>query len=36
MSTSQTAALDKDLRLKVLQAVDELDCTVMIRRKFRE
>jgi aminopeptidase N len=27
-------ALDEDLRLKILQAVDELDRTVMIRRKF--
>src|SRR5262249_46889730 len=30
----RTAALDEDLRLKILQAVDELDRTVMIRRKF--
>jgi len=33
---SRTAALDNDLRLKILQAVDELDRTVMIRRKFSE
>jgi len=32
----RTAALDQDLRLKILQAVDELDRTVMIRRKFPE
>jgi aminopeptidase N len=30
----RTAALDQDLRLKILQSVDELDRTVMIRRKF--
>jgi aminopeptidase N len=32
----QTTSLDKDLQLKVLQAVDELDRTVTIRRKFPE
>jgi hypothetical protein len=32
----RTAALDKDLQLKILQAVDELDRTVTIRRKFPE
>jgi aminopeptidase N len=26
--------IDEDLRLKILQAVDELDRTVAIRRKF--
>jgi hypothetical protein len=30
----RTAALDKDLRLKTLQAVDEQERTVMIRREF--
>jgi aminopeptidase N len=30
----RTAPLDEDLRLKILQAVDELDRTVMIRQKF--
>jgi aminopeptidase N len=29
-----TARVDKDLRLKILEAVDELDRTVAIRRKF--
>ncbi len=32
----QTAALDGDLRLKILQVLDELDRTVRIRRKFPE
>ena len=32
----RTAALEPDLRLKILQAVDELDRTVKIRRKFPE
>jgi aminopeptidase N len=32
----QSATLDADLRLKILEAVDELDRTVMIRRKFPE
>jgi len=32
----RTAALDKDLQLKVRPAVNELDLTVTIRRKFRE
>ena len=32
----RTAALYKDLQLKVLQAVDELDRTVTIRRQFPE
>jgi aminopeptidase N len=30
-----TAALDKDLRLKILEVVDELDRTVKIRGKYR-
>jgi aminopeptidase N len=30
----RTASLEPDLRLKILQAVDELDRTVKIRRKF--
>jgi aminopeptidase N len=30
----KTGALDQDLRLKILQAVDELDRTVAIRKKF--
>jgi aminopeptidase N len=30
-----TAALDKDLRLKILEVVDELDRTVKIRAKYR-
>ncbi len=30
----QSAHIDDDLRLKILQAVDELDRTVAIRRKF--
>jgi len=30
----RTADLDRDLRLKILQAVDELDRTVKIRQKF--
>ena len=30
----RTASLEPDLRLKILQAVDELDRTVAIRRKF--
>jgi len=30
----RTASLDPDLRLKILQAVDELDRTVKIRQKF--
>ena len=30
----QTAELDKDVRLKILQVVDELDRTVRIRQKF--
>lgn len=30
-----TAALDKDLRLKILEVVDELDRTVRIRSKYR-
>ena len=30
----RTADLDRDLRLKILQAVDELDRTVQIRQKF--
>jgi aminopeptidase N len=30
----RTAKLDRDLRLKILQAVDELDRTVKIRQKF--
>ncbi|HEU4415333.1 MAG TPA: M1 family aminopeptidase [Candidatus Angelobacter sp.] len=30
----ETAALDKDLKLKILQVVDELDRTVRIRAKF--
>ncbi len=30
----RTAALDRDLRLKVLQAIDELDRTVRIRQKY--
>jgi hypothetical protein len=29
------AALDKDLRLKILEVVDELDGTVRIRGKYR-
>lgn len=32
----RTATLEPDLRLKILQAVDELDRTVKIRRKFPE
>ena len=32
----RTASLEPDLRLKILQAVDELDRTVKIRRKFPE
>ncbi len=32
----QTACLDPDLRLKILQVVDELDRAVRIRRKFPE
>jgi len=33
----RTAAVDKDLQLKILQAVDELDWgAVTIRRKFPE
>jgi aminopeptidase N len=32
----KTAALDKDLRLKILEVVDELDRTVKIRAKYRE
>jgi aminopeptidase N len=32
----RTATLEPDLRLKILQAVDELDRTVKIRRKFHE
>jgi aminopeptidase N len=31
----KTAALDKDLRLKILEVVDELDRTVKIRAKYR-
>ncbi|HEY1524781.1 MAG TPA: M1 family aminopeptidase [Candidatus Angelobacter sp.] len=31
----KTAALDKDLRLKILEVVDELDRTVKIRGKYR-
>jgi aminopeptidase N len=31
-----SARLDKDLRLKVLEAVDELDRTLAIRRRFPE
>ena len=30
----KTATLDPDLRLKILQSVDELDRTVAIRAKF--
>jgi aminopeptidase N len=30
----KTTAMDEDLRLKILQAVDELDRTVAIRKKF--
>jgi aminopeptidase N len=30
-----TAALDKDLRLKILEVVDELDRTVKIRDMYR-
>ena len=30
----KSAEIDPDLRLKILQAVDELDRTVAIRRKF--
>jgi len=30
----RTTALEEDLQLKILQAVDELDRTVVIRRKF--
>jgi len=30
----QTASLDKDLKLKLLEVVDELDRTVKIREKF--
>jgi len=33
---SQTPALDKDLRLKILQVVDETGRTVLIRRKLPE
>jgi hypothetical protein len=32
----RTAAFDKDLRLKILQAVDEVDRTVMIRPESPE
>ncbi len=32
----QTAELDKDVRLKILQVVDDLDRTVRIRQKFPE
>lgn len=32
----RTADLDRDLRLKILQAVDELDRTVKIRQKFSQ
>jgi hypothetical protein len=32
----RTAALDQDLSLKILQAVDERDRTVVIRQKFPE
>ncbi|HEY6271559.1 MAG TPA: M1 family aminopeptidase [Terriglobales bacterium] len=32
----RTATLDKDLQLKILQVVDELDRTVMIRRRYPE
>ena len=32
----ETAALDKDLKLKILQVVDELDRTVRIRGKFNK
>jgi len=32
----RTAALDEDVRLKILQVVDELDRTVTIRRKYPE
>jgi aminopeptidase N len=32
----RTASLDKDLQLKILEAVDGLDRTVAIRRKFPE
>ena len=31
----QTAALDKDLRLKILEVVDELDRTVKIRARYK-
>jgi hypothetical protein len=30
-----TAAMDKDLRLKILEVVDELDRTVRIRAKYK-
>ena len=30
----ETASLDRDLRLKILETVDELDRTVAIRRRF--
>ena len=30
-----SAALDKDLRFKILEVVDELDRTVKIRGKYR-
>ena len=32
----RTATLDEDVRLKILQVVDELDRTVTIRRKYPE
>ncbi|HEY7404807.1 MAG TPA: M1 family aminopeptidase [Candidatus Angelobacter sp.] len=32
----ETAALDKDLKLKILEVVDELDRTVRIRQKYRQ
>jgi hypothetical protein len=30
-----TAAMDKDLRLKILEVVDELDRTVKIRARYK-
>ena len=31
----QTASLDKDLRLKILEVVDELDRTVKIKARYK-
>jgi hypothetical protein len=31
----ETAAVDKDLRLKILEVVDELDRTVKIRARYK-